>query len=358
LVVVTLLAATACGGDSVPRPKADVARSTTTPKPATTPAASPAASSTEEARASVRDFYRAISQRRYAAAWKRLSPRLRRSFGNFEAWQAGYAETVSVSTTALRVDDTGSTRVTVKVDLRAVDRDACSRRVTQRFSGKWQLRFRADRWLADRIRMSKTSGDTPIRDRGACGPPAAATKDVPNASSEAKTPKRRGGSTSTETPTKVCYPTVRLAEVRLAAVDLPATTLPAVTINGHRYPARRIPARRIPARHIPGRTIPGRTIKGRCYAVPTSFTPSRTTVRVSGYEGLDKNYSSDLTKTFWRNVPRAPDPTARGFGELNAAGFPKNQYVRPYVRRDGTVVSGYWRNSPTDGLPTCRVISC
>jgi len=53
-----------------------------------------------------------------------------------------------------------------------------------------------------------------------------------------------------------------------------------------------------------------------------------------------------------------PAPTAPGFGEFNAAGFPKNQYVRPYVTRTGTLVSGYWRNSPSDGLPTCHIISC
>lgn len=46
------------------------------------------------------------------------------------------------------------------------------------------------------------------------------------------------------------------------------------------------------------------------------------------------------------------------YGQLNGAGFPKTQYVRPYVRRDGTFVQGYWRNSPRDGLSTCRIIRC
>lgn len=49
---------------------------------------------------------------------------------------------------------------------------------------------------------------------------------------------------------------------------------------------------------------------------------------------------------------------ARRYGGFNEAGFPKNQYVRPYLRRDGTFVHGYWRNSPSDGLPTCRIIRC
>ena len=45
-------------------------------------------------------------------------------------------------------------------------------------------------------------------------------------------------------------------------------------------------------------------------------------------------------------------------GALNRAGYPKNQYVRPYMKRDGSQVAGYWRNSSTDGLPTCRVVTC
>ena len=75
---------------------------------------------------------------------------------------------------------------------------------------------------------------------------------------------------------------------------------------------------------------------------------------------LDPAFSPDLGESCWTSASGSsvPDPTAPGFGELNEAGFPKNQYVRPYVRRDGTPVSGYWRNSPTDGLPTCEVISC
>jgi hypothetical protein len=53
-----------------------------------------------------------------------------------------------------------------------------------------------------------------------------------------------------------------------------------------------------------------------------------------------------------------PKVHASGYGQLNGAGFRKNQYVRSYLRRDGTFVNGYWRNSPTDGLPTCRIIHC
>jgi hypothetical protein len=46
------------------------------------------------------------------------------------------------------------------------------------------------------------------------------------------------------------------------------------------------------------------------------------------------------------------------YGQLNGAGCPKNQYVSPCFREDGTYVQGYWRNSPSDGLRTCSIIRC
>ena len=99
----------------------------------------------------------------------------------------------------------------------------------------------------------------------------------------------------------------------------------------------------------------------RCLEVPAAFALPNTTVRVSNYTAVDPQFSRALSRRYWDSAgPGAsvPDSSASGFGQENAAGFPKNQYVRPYMRRDGTLVSGYWRNDPTDGLPTCHVISC
>jgi hypothetical protein len=154
---------------------------------------------------------------------------------------------------------------------------------------------------------------------------------------------------------RVCYPTIKLKAVHLPAVRLPAVHLPAVTVGDQHIPTQTIPAQTIPAQTIPAQTIPG-----GCYDAPKSFAIGNTTVRTSNYAAVDPGYSGTLSTKYWDSTPdvSVPDPTAAGFGELNDAGFPKNQYVRPYVRRDGTFVHGYWRNSPSDGLPTCRVISC
>jgi hypothetical protein len=46
------------------------------------------------------------------------------------------------------------------------------------------------------------------------------------------------------------------------------------------------------------------------------------------------------------------------YGQLNRAGYPKNQYVSPYFRSNGTYVGGYWRNSPNDSFRTCSIIRC
>jgi predicted small lipoprotein YifL len=182
---------------------------------------------------------------------------------------------------------------------------------------------------------------------------------------------------------KVCWPDVTIPAVHIPATTIPATTIPATTIpattipattipattiGGVHYPAQHYPAQHYPAQHYPAQhypavtypaqTIAGTTIPGDCFDAGTYPAPSQTTVRVSGYNALDRDYSPDLSNRYWRSGGSVPNYTAPGFGELNEAGFPKNQYVRSYFRRDGTFVRGYWRNSPSDGLPTCRIITC
>lgn len=300
----------------------------------------------------VRDFYAAIDRQDYTTAWSRLSPSLREQFGGLATWRAGYATTRStrVAVNSARASD--GNHASVAVDLRSVDRDACNETVRQRFAGTWRLTRVDGRWRATSVDLDKTSGGT-VRTRIAECPNAG---QGDRASREGERAGERGGvGEAGERSGTVCYPEARLPSVHLDAVKLPAVRLPAVTVGD-----RRIPARTIPARTIPARTIPARTIPGRCFDVPNAFELSRTTVRVSNYDGLDTDFSPGLSRDLWDSVPSlsTPDYTAQGFGELNGAGFPKNQYVRPYVRRDGTRVSGYWRNSPSDGLPTCRVISC
>jgi hypothetical protein len=172
---------------------------------------------------------------------------------------------------------------------------------------------------------------------------------------------------------RVCWPAVKIPPTRLPATHIPATTIPpttipattipATTLNGVHYPAQHYPAQHYPAQHYPAvdypaQTIPGTTIPRTCFDSRSYLAPSHTTVRVRDYQALDPGFSRTLSDDYWRGAGSVPDYTAPGFGELNAAGFPKNQYVRSYVRRDGTFVHGYWRNSPSDGLPTCQIISC
>jgi len=117
----------------------------------------------------------------------------------------------------------------------------------------------------------------------------------------------------------------------------------------------------VPPVDIPARTIPAQHLPGGCLTTSAAFAPAATTVRIAGYSAIDPSFSPSLSNAYWRSAGTTvsiPDVTAPGFGELNAAGFPRNQYVRAYLRRDGTYVSGYWRNSPTDGLPTCHIIRC
>ena len=98
----------------------------------------------------------------------------------------------------------------------------------------------------------------------------------------------------------------------------------------------------------------------------SSYTPTYgSSIFAPSYGG----YSSTYSPSYGYSSPSYTSPSygrnyfnygSNGsyYGQPNRAGFPKNQYVSPYVKKNGTYVSGYWRNSPRDGLPTCKYIRC
>jgi hypothetical protein len=175
---------------------------------------------------------------------------------------------------------------------------------------------------------------------------------------------------------KTCWPSAKIPAVTIPAVTIPAVTIPAVTIpavtipgscfGGTCYPAQSYPAQSYPAHSYPSHsyastTIPASVIPGGCYSIGRAFSTANTTIRFSNYKGIDAAFSPRITNQYWRKTgfsSSIPDPSAPGYGGYNAAGFPKNQYVKSYFRSDGTQVSGYWRNSSSDGLPTCSIINC
>ncbi|HEY1317368.1 MAG TPA: hypothetical protein VGF10_09145 [Gaiella sp.] len=177
---------------------------------------------------------------------------------------------------------------------------------------------------------------------------------------------------------QVCWPGVRVPPVELPALTIPAKEIPArelplpvvpplcigdICSKAPTLPTLTIPAITIPAVTIPAVTIPGYTVPERCFDIDKSEAPppSKTTVRVRHYEHIDSHFSLVLSVAYWRQTGKSssvPNYTAEGFGEANAAGAMKNQYVRSYLRDDGTFVPGHWRRGGTDGRPTCKVIRC
>jgi hypothetical protein len=339
-LALALVGSSCASSDSKPR-DADEPREANAYEPSA-PNASPADPRDygRQAEAAVRAYYAALNSKDYEAAWAWLKPGLRERFGGFAAWKGGFKTTLSTKVTSVTAVDATRSAATVQLKLRSQDFDACGDDVAQRFSGTWRLSPASGRWLAAEVSMRRTAGRAPTIDASSC-------------SGSGRTPEGSVGGGSSNS--KVCYPGFTLRAVTLPAVRIPATTIPGFRIDGHRYPAQHLPAQTIPAQTIPAQHV-GRT----CIEVADEFAPEDTTVRVDDYEEVDPQYSSTLSTRYWSASPEGqiPDPSAPGFGEYNDAGFPKNQYVRPYVRRDGTYVGGYWRNSPTDGLPTCRVISC
>jgi hypothetical protein len=177
---------------------------------------------------------------------------------------------------------------------------------------------------------------------------------------------------------QVCWPGVKVPPVELPAVTIPAKEIPAKeyplpTIpagcvgdtcwKAPTLPTITIPAITIPAVTIPAITIPGYSIRERCFDTDESeaLPPSETTVRVRNYQRIDSHFSLSLSVAYWRQTGESssvPSYAAPGFGEVNAAGAVRNQYVRSYVRDDGTVVPAHWRHGRTGGKPTCKIIRC
>ena len=93
----------------------------------------------------VADFYGLIRAKRFAEAYKLLTPRLAAT-QPFEAWQAGYAATLGLAFRLAEAED--GTVVVVEIVSKEDVRDA---RNVRHFSGRWSLlwSFIEKRWLLD-----------------------------------------------------------------------------------------------------------------------------------------------------------------------------------------------------------------
>ena len=147
----------------------------------------------------------------------------------------------------------------------------------------------------------------------------------------------------------------------MLTVPSPAPKVPSrsVLIPPDPRPGRSI----CPGPSIPASTVPGYTVPEKCFDSEQNdaLPPSKTSVRVRNYHRIDSNFSLALSVAYWRQTGTSslvPEHSAQGFGESTAAGFAKNQYVRTYIRTDGTFVPGHWRHGTSDGRPTCKLIRC
>jgi hypothetical protein len=118
----------------------------------------------------MRRYYRRVSNRRFAAAWRMLGRRVRRDIGPFRGWRAGHRRSLGVSVTSARARLSRG-RAVVTIRLRSRDRDACSGRIVrQRFRGRWILAPRSGSWVAVREHMRKTGGGRVRLSKSECRP--------------------------------------------------------------------------------------------------------------------------------------------------------------------------------------------
>lgn len=120
----------------------------------------------------VRRYYRNLSTKRFARAWRMLGRPVRRKLGNhFRRWRASMRQTLGISVTSSRARIVRG-RPIVAVRLRSRDRDVCSRAVVaQRFRGTVRLARRGSTFAIARFAIRKTAGKRPRLSKSECPKP-------------------------------------------------------------------------------------------------------------------------------------------------------------------------------------------
>ena len=92
----------------------------------------------------IRTYYAALDGLRFHDAWDMLSPAVRTALGDFAAWRAGYATTISSHPERIAVELDGQVAA-VSHDLAATDRSDCAV-VHRRFRVIWRLVVEGGKW--------------------------------------------------------------------------------------------------------------------------------------------------------------------------------------------------------------------
>jgi hypothetical protein len=106
----------------------------------------------------VRAYYAEVDAGRFEDAWSRLSAAAGASPGTFEAWQAGYATTVSQRVLDVRTGPGGLVRYV----LVAVDQTPCGTTTERRFAVRWRLVRTGGRTTATVLGAVKLDGVDPV----------------------------------------------------------------------------------------------------------------------------------------------------------------------------------------------------
>jgi hypothetical protein len=142
---------------AAPAPAAEAVESPVAIVPEAGGMAAPRGVAAPSAEELVTSYYEALDDRRFATAWKALSPAVREAFGGFEGWRAGYETTLSSRPSDIVVSPDGKT---VELVLTAVDRSPCGE-IRRRFAVTWKLLRVDGTWVAESLSAVKRSGPEP-----------------------------------------------------------------------------------------------------------------------------------------------------------------------------------------------------
>jgi hypothetical protein len=160
VLLLVALAISACGSATDSTPSAAKPAAATTPVAPSPPGLL--------AKSVVRAYYRDVSSERFGAAWRLLSPELRRVVGGFHSWRSGYDLTTHTRVTSLRTVTADAGNAVERIRFIGDAVDVCGRNVSQTFAGTWTLENRGGRFVGVALEVDQVAGDDLVSNIADC----------------------------------------------------------------------------------------------------------------------------------------------------------------------------------------------
>lgn len=109
------------------------------------------------AQAALKNYYKCITEKKFRAAYDRLTWDMQNQMGTYESFSNDYDETISSTAKNVKIISSNDKEVILQYDLIARDKFKQNRVKVQNFSGVATMRLNNDIWQIDNMKVKKTS---------------------------------------------------------------------------------------------------------------------------------------------------------------------------------------------------------